>query len=176
MSKPSLRPGRRARRLLTTATALLVTGAGLALTATSASAWSFPSVCAGNSEKNVCLEGYTPGNHMVQVHVGIDVYMSRQDAEAILAQPGSAFSAAMIGDDPSYDNYLTYVDLTWEVAWDGGISAEFDRLIPASLLNEDNSWFDNRDEVYARVSLYDARSGTIRVFNTPDWSFYAESQ
>jgi hypothetical protein len=153
-----------------------VAGATLALTATSASAWSLPSVCAGDSEKTVCLEGYTPGNHMIQVHVGIDVYMSRQDAEAILAQAGSAFSAAMIGDDPSYDNFLTYVNLTWEAAWDGGLSAEFDQLIPASLLDEDSSWFDNRDEVYARVSLYDARSGTTRVFNTPDWSFYAESQ
>ena len=58
----------------------------------------------------------------------------------------------------------------------GGISAEFDALVPAALLDEDDSWFDNRDELFARVSLYDARSGSARVFDTPQWRIYAEAQ
>jgi hypothetical protein len=165
---------RRARRRLAAATSIVAAGTTLALTSTTASAWSLPSVCSGSSQHAVCLDGYAPGNHMIQVHVGIDVYMSRQDAEAILAAPGSAFSAAMIGDDPIFDNFLTWVDLTWEAASDGGLSAEFDELVPASLLDEDRG--PDADEVYARVSLYDARTRTTRVFNSPDWTFHAESQ
>ncbi len=174
MSNLPNRSGRAPRRLATAATALVAAGTTLALTSTTASAWSFPSVCTGNSQHAICLEGYAPGNHMIQVHVGIDVYMSRQDAERILAQTGSAFTAALMGDDPVYDNFLTWLDLTREFPSDVGLSAEFDELIPASLLNEDSGPFDT-DEVYARVSLWDARAGN-RVFNSANWNIHFESQ
>jgi hypothetical protein len=174
MSKHPIRSGRAVHRLATAATALVATATTLALTSATASAWSLPSVCTGNSQHAVCLEGYTPGNHMVQVHVGIDVYMSRQDAEAILAANGSAFTAALMGDDPVYDNFLTWVDLTWEAASDVGLSAEFDELIPASLLDEDRG--SDTDEVYARVSMWDTRSGKSRVFDSGRWNIHFESQ
>ena len=56
--------------------------------AQSASAWSLPQVCSGAAAANVCLSGYTDDPY-VQTHVGIDVWMSAQDAQAILAQPGN---------------------------------------------------------------------------------------
>ena len=68
---------------------------------------------------------------MIQIHVGIDVYMSRQDAEALIAQSGSAFSAAMWGDDEWYDNWQTNLNLTWEAAWDGGHLSRVRRAGPS---------------------------------------------
>jgi len=167
---------RRARRILTAAGAVLATGVTLAATNSPALAWSLPTVCSGQQAANACLSGYTPGNHMIQVHVGIDVYMSRQDADAILAQPGNAFSARMWGADPSFDDWLDApLTLTWEASWDGGISAEFDTLVPAWKLDEDDSFFDNKDDLFARVTLHDFRFGS-RSFDTGQWHIYADAQ
>jgi hypothetical protein len=164
------------RRTLIAAGAVLATGGILAVSAAPASAWSLPTVCSGAAAANACLSGFTPGNHMIQIHVGIDVHMSKQDADAILAQPGNAFSARMWGADPSFDDWLDApLTLTWEASWEGGISAEFDTLVPASKLDEDTSWFDSKDDLFARVTLNDLRSGA-RSFDTPQWHIYAESQ
>jgi hypothetical protein len=51
--------------------------------------------------------------------------------------------------------------------------------VPASWLDEDQSWCswpycNNRDEVFAEVSLYDQRSG-YSFFDSGDWSFYADA-
>ncbi len=168
---------RTARRTLIAAGAVLGTaGATLAVTSSQASAVSLPTVCTSGPGYAICLSGYTPGNHMIQIHVGIDVYMSRQDADNILAQWGDAFSARMWGADPSYDDWLDApLTLTWEASWDGGISAEFDTLVPASKLDEDDSWFDNKDDLFARVTLHDFRFGD-RNFNSGQWHIYADAQ
>lgn len=97
-----------------------------------------------------------------RVHFGIDVHMSRQDAEAILAG-GGGFSATLMGDDYWYDNALKIVPVTWQAAGDGSLSAEFDTDVPRSLLNED---WDGRDEVYGRIRLYDPRTRTTSTFTT----------
>jgi hypothetical protein len=179
MNTSSTRSGshrRRTRRTLTAASAIAASGALLAVSASSASAWSLPTVCSGAAAANACLSGYTPGNHMIQIHVGIDVHMSKQDADAILAQPGNAFSARMWGSDPTFDDWLDApLTLTWEASWDGGISAEFDTLVPAWKLDEDDSWLDNKDDLFARVTLRDLRSGN-RSFDTPQWHIYADAQ
>ena len=161
---------RKVGRLIRTAIgAFAITGGTLAVTAGSASAWSLPQACSGQPQANACLDGYTYDPY-VQVHVGIDVWMSHQDALAILAQPGNAFSAALYGDDGSAQ-FLVGLPLTWEAAGDANISAEFDMLVPRSQLNEDPGGWPrpNRDEVFARVSLYDARTGLTRTFETPRW-------
>jgi hypothetical protein len=164
------------RRALISAGAVLAAGSTLAFTASPASAWSLPTVCTSGTNYTICLSGYTPGNHMIQIHVGIDVHMSRQDADNILAQAGNAFSARMWGADPSYDDWLDApLTLSWEASWDGGISAEFDTLVPAWKLDEDDSWFDNKDDLFARVTLHDFRVGD-RNFNSGQWHIYADAQ
>src|ERR1043165_1295315 len=44
------------------------------------------------------LTQYTNGT--IGVHIGIDIAMSQQDAQAILDSPGEEFSATIFGDDP----------------------------------------------------------------------------
>jgi hypothetical protein len=151
--------------------ALIVAGSALMLSAPSASAWSLPQVCSGAAEANVCLEGYT-NDPYVQVHVGIDVWMSAQEAQAIIAQPGNAFSATLLGDDGASKQYLQTLPLSWEGAGASNISAEFDMAVQRSRLNEDGDgwWGCDRDEVFARVSLYDARDRSTRTFDSPHWS------
>jgi hypothetical protein len=170
---------RTVRRVVTAIGALAMASGTIALTAAPASAWSLPQLCTGAAEANTCLSGHTD-IHAVQVHVGIDVYMSRADAEALIAQPGNALSAAMYGDDGSTEQFLFDLTPTFESAGDTGIGAEFDMFVPASWLDEDSSWCDlpwcnNRDEVFARVTLTDARTGWSRTFDTQSWSINAQS-
>jgi hypothetical protein len=166
-----MRSSRWRRRGLGAVTALTITGGTLALTAGSAAAWSLPQKCSGAAEANVCLDGYT-NDPYVQVHVGIDVWMSAQDAEAILAQPGNAFSAALYGVDGTSRQLLQTLPLSAEFAGPSNLSAEFDMSVLRSRLNEDPGGWPrpNFDEVVARVSYYDARWGLTRTFETPHWS------
>ncbi|HYO17576.1 MAG TPA: hypothetical protein VES02_02775 [Dermatophilaceae bacterium] len=133
-----------------------------ALIAGSTSASADP-VCRQTNGSNICFSIEPIGNNDYAVHIGIDVTMSRQDAEAILAPPGDEFLAKLYGDDYWYDNFLKYVPLTWSAAWDGGLSAEFDGVVDGCVLDED---YGGGDEVYGRVFLYDHRSNTTRTFDT----------
>ena len=101
------------------------------------------------------------------VHIGIDVTMSRQDAQSIIDSPGEEFSAKVIADDPVYDNFLFWVPVTWSAAWDGGLSAEFDIVVDGSQMNEDDGFFEGYlDEVYSQIKLVDPRTGVTRSWNT----------
>jgi len=141
--------------------AVAVACGAVAVTATAASA---AQSCNGGVEYGSCIDITEIGTtDLHRVHLGIDVYMSRQDAQAIIDRPGEEFSATLMGDDPAYDNALINVPVTWSAAGDGGLSAEFDiNALQGYWLNED--W--GQDEVYARIRLWDPRSG-LRTFTTP---------
>jgi hypothetical protein len=116
---------------------------------------------------NTCLTITYQGNAVYDVHVGIDVYMSHQDAQDILNAPGEPFVAEIMGDDghgPLNDQVLFEVPIAtgWPAAGEGSLSAEFDKRVGQRALNED----DGRDEVYARVRLFDARTGQTRIFTS----------
>lgn len=159
-----------ARHVTGAVCALAVAGGALMLSAESVSAYSLPQVCSGAFDANVCLSGYT-NDPIVQVHVGVDVWMSAQDAQALQAQPGNALSAALYGDDGSTKQFLQALTITYEAAGSSSLSAEFDMAVQRSALNEDPGGWPrcNKDEVFARVSLYDARHG-VRTFDSPSWS------
>ena len=163
----------RGRPALLTVGALAAVGTALLLTAESASAWSLPQKCGGAAAANACLNGYTDDPY-VQVNVGIDVWMSAQEAQAYIAQPGTAFTAALYGaDGGSNVQYLQSLPLTYEVAGPmANLSAEFDMAVPRSRLNEDPDgwWGCDKDEVFARVWLYDSVHKTTQTFDTPYWS------
>ncbi|WP_433436849.1 hypothetical protein [Nonomuraea sp. CA-141351] len=129
--------------------------------------------CTGGTGYTICfsLDRQDDGN--IAVHLGIDVAMSRADAQAIIDHPGEEFSAKIFGDDPVYDNGLVSVPVTWSAAWDGGLSAEFDRLATFAQLNEDDGYFDGYvDELYGHIDLVDFRSGQTRGFNSAVISGY----
>ena len=71
-------------------------------------------------------------------------------AQDILAR-GGGFYTKVMGDDPSYDSVLFYLDRLSQDVAPSGLSAEFHTSrIPGAWLDEDG---DGRDEVYATVVL-----------------------
>lgn len=133
--------------------------------------------CKGDSNtgSNWCLDTFTePGDvpDFHNVHVGIDVHMSLQDAQSIIDAPGNPFVARIVGSDPLADNNLFSVPLTdIRATAEFGLSADFAKTRPDGVsrieLNEDSSIFDDRDEVFARIVLTDPRTGRPRTFDTP---------
>jgi hypothetical protein len=90
--------------------------------------------------------------------------MTQQDAQNIL-NGGGTITARMWGSDSIFDDNIQGVTLSWVSAWEGGLSAEFDRSIWGGYLDEDP---EGEDEVYAKVSLFDPRSGSTRNFTSPE--------
>jgi hypothetical protein len=106
------------------------------------------SACSSGSKHVICFSIIPAGGDQYDVHVGIDIKMSRSDAQAIIDQVGDPADAWAMGDDPVFDN------------------AEFNIRVPYAALDEDS---DGGDELYARVRLFDQRSGT-RTFKSPTLS------
>ncbi|MFI7132716.1 hypothetical protein ACIBQ1_44050 [Nonomuraea sp. NPDC050153] len=98
----------------------------------------------------------------INVHLGIDVAMSREEAQAIIDHPGEEFSAKVIGQDPAFDNSLVSVPVTWSTAGDNGLSAEFDMVATWSQLNEDDGYID---DLFGRIVLTKP-NGQKRTFNS----------
>lgn len=94
--------------------------------------------------------------------------MSVQDAQAIIDQPGDPFVVTMVGSDPLADNNLFNVPrYALDATAEDGLRGRFSQdQIPRSLLNEDNSIFDQMDEVFARIVLTDLRNNSTRTFKT----------
>jgi hypothetical protein len=101
-------------------------------------------------------------SHHYLVHVGIDVNMSRQDAQNII-DGGGTMTSRLWGSDPFQDDNLKGITRSWVAAGDGGLSAEFDRSISGAVLDEDP---EGGDEVFATVDLYVPVSGTTRQFRS----------
>jgi hypothetical protein len=159
MSQPNTpsRNSGRSRRVAAVAAIALGT---VALTATTAAA---QGACRSEPGSVNCFSIDYVGNGDYKVHVGIDVDMSRADAQTFIDHPGEEFSAKLYGDDPLWDNALKNLPVTWSAAWDGGLSAEFDVVVDRRVLDEDS---DGRDELFSRIRLWDPRTNTTRTFTT----------
>lgn len=121
------------------------------------------STCSSGDKHTICFSINKIGADLYAVHTGIDVKMSRADAEAIIAQPGNPFDDWAMGAD-WFDNAEFNIPLTWVRATDNGLSAEFDINVPYNALDEDP---DGGDELYARVRLFDQRTST-RTFKSKE--------
>ncbi|MGC7097345.1 hypothetical protein ACPZ19_21940 [Amycolatopsis lurida] len=149
---------------------LIVTAITLGtVTATATGASAALSVCrVVPNVSDTCLRVTYIGGHDYAVHVGIDVYMSQADAEAIVAGPGNAFlPAILVGDDPgtASDDDLAQLPLTGEVAGSDHLAAEFYAIVRDTVLNEDSSSGET-DELYARIRYVDPRDGLTHGFFT----------
>ncbi|WP_336215432.1 hypothetical protein [Nonomuraea sp. LPB2021202275-12-8] len=164
-SDPRSRVGRASRKL---AVVSALAAAALAIAAGPAMAEPNPQVkCTSASTHVICfsLDRLDDGN--VAAHLGIDIHMSRADAQAIIDAPGEELSAKVIGADPAFNNSLVSVPVTWSAAGDAGLSAEFDITVPFSVLNEDDGYFDGYiDELFGRIVLVDPRNGAKRTFTS----------
>ncbi|GAA0441651.1 hypothetical protein Acor_06250 [Acrocarpospora corrugata] len=156
----------RLRQALTVVSVAAVTAVALA---GPAAAEPSPQVkCKSGTGHVICfsLDRLDDGN--VAVHLGIDISMSRADAQAIIDHPGEELIAKIIGQDPAFDNTLMSVPVTWSTAGDAGLSAEFDRLATFAQLNEDDGYFDGYiDELFGRIQLTDPRTTQTRTFTSP---------
>lgn len=119
------------------------------------------STCSSGSKHVICFSITKVGSDAYDVHVGIDITMSRSDAQAIIDQPGDPIDAWAMGAD-WFDNAEFRIPLSWVAAGDGGLSAEMDIRVPYAALDEDS---DGGDELYARVRLFDQRTST-RTFRS----------
>jgi hypothetical protein len=96
------------------------------------------------------------------VSVAIDVQADQQWALAVLEPEGSAFSAELVGDDPVLDTVLAQIPLQWEAAGDGVLRAELSGVFPR--IGPRRGPRTAEDELFARVELHDATTGTTRTF------------
>jgi hypothetical protein len=176
----------RRRRLAPALTALAIGAGTIALTDTPASAYSLPEVCTGEATTaTICLNGYTDtSRHEVHIRVDIDVHMTREEAQS-LVNAGFSLTATMYGDDgPNVIQVLpdsAVTKVTPDIVSDGGLSAVFERSVPASSLDEDQRWWAcfwpscDLDEVFARVELYNPFVGGYRRYDSGRWIFYADA-
>jgi hypothetical protein len=154
------------RRFLRAAAVTAVGASALVLAAAPSQA---AQKCTGRGDANVCLAIDRLSNGEYAVHLGIDWHISRLDAESIILG-GGPITAEMLGDDAFSDDHLFPVFLTDVGASDAfGLSIDFDRVVPAFFLDEDNVPFDRTDEVFGRISITDRRTSSTRTFDTPEF-------
>jgi hypothetical protein len=111
--------------------------------------------CTGGRAANVCIDIVPVFNGQdYRIHIGIDAHMSLQQAEAYVAQ-GRPFTVTMMGSDPVDDDTLFTVPMTAiGASAESGLGADFDVTVATFSLDEDDSIFDDVDEVYARIELH----------------------
>ncbi|MDP9866794.1 MULTISPECIES: hypothetical protein [Streptosporangium] len=156
----------RTRRLLRVLGAVMVPAVAIVALAVPASA---DQQCRSFSSGVVCLTINRLSDGQYAVDLGIDVHMSRQDAQAIIDAPGDPFTAKVVGADTFFDNDLFGVPMVGIGATDeSGLSADFHRVVLPSSLNEDDSPGDRVDEVFGRIRFVDPRTNLGRTFDTPE--------
>ena len=140
----------------------VITLAALGVMTVTSGAAEAKSTCSTGTNHTICFS-ITKVGELYDVHVGIDVRMSRGDAQNIIDQPGDAFDSWAMGAD-WFDNAEFKIPLSWVRAGDNGLSAEFDIRVPYNALDEDP---DGGDELYARTRLFDTRTST-RTFKSKE--------
>jgi hypothetical protein len=109
----------------------------------------------------------TSGPAMYDVRVFAVVPMDRIDAEGYLWN-GARIEIRIYGDDPGSDSVIfggyLYTRGNGLVATDFGVVLDlYWQESPGSWLNEDDSWGNWTDEIYARATWVDADGGTLRT-------------
>ncbi|MGD9754712.1 MAG: hypothetical protein AB7W59_27290 [Acidimicrobiia bacterium] len=133
--------------------------AGLAVSTALVGALAQPAAAYGGCESDgtvvVCVTINSAGTGAYDVHIGLDVRMSQAEAQAIIDEHGNESAVAvMFGRDYFTSENLFDVEATWVAAGPNGFSAELDRRVLQSQLNEDDDFWDRRDEVQAYVGGY----------------------
>jgi hypothetical protein len=113
--------------------------------------------CIGTAASTVCLALTQIDADHYEVHIGLDVVMSIQDAQKIIDAPGDPLSAEMLQSRES----LFVVPLTDVEASEPGLVAGFDVDVTRSQLG-----IPGRG-VHGRIKLADPVTHTTRIFETP---------
>ena len=138
-------------RLLAAMAVMLGVLVASALPASAASARS----CRRGSDHVVCFSVTQSGSRTYVVHIGIDVTMSREDAQARIDAGGIyVVHSLVVGADLVEDDSLFYMTTSWAEAGDGGLAAELELRVDQAKVNEDDDPWDRYDELYALVGVY----------------------
>lgn len=158
------------RRAMSAVGALLLVGSVVALTEAAALMEVPGPACNYPWGSNTCLSITRLGNGIWGVLVGIDVHMSRQQAQAILNAGGELFVAVIMANDhpnPANDTTgLFEVPRIQMGVWDGGLYASFYLEVGSSFLDEDRGQHNQIDEVCARVWLHNNLGGGPVIFHS----------
>ena len=159
------RAWRRGRRLVQ----VLIAAVGvLGVVGSTAGPASAAQTCNSTGGSVVCLAVDGVGGGQFKVHVGIEVQMSRAEAQEYIDDPGDPFVVTIVADDgivscPVFCGtvvpVLFRVPLTQLGAGDSSLGADFDITVPASALNEDPP--GQEDEIRAFVELWDRDTNTL---------------
>lgn len=109
----------------------------------------------------------TSGPAMYDMRVFVVVPMNRLDAEGYLWN-GALIEVRVYGDDPGRDVVIhgpnLYRRTNGLVATDFGVVLDlYWQEPPGSWMNEDDSWGNRGDEIYARATWVDADGGTLQT-------------
>ncbi len=99
------------------------------------------------------VEWFAPRTY--KVHVGVDYHLSPEAAQDLLDRYGTGAINVMVDSDDGDMNF--FPSQTWIAATADGLSAEWDENVQQSLLNEDDNWWDRRDEIEATVGVAEHR-------------------
>lgn len=99
-----------------------------------------------------------------EVHVSGTAAMSQADAQRFINYPGDEVEVTVYGADPARNDRLNgpVTPKSYAIV-PGGLQFVWYGCMPNSTLNED--W--GRDEIFAKVTLYDFRDGSVTNRNTP---------
>ena len=110
----------------------------------------------------------TSGPAMNDMRIFVVVPMNRIDAEGYLWN-NARIEIRIYGDDPGSNDRVIYgPNLYWRinglVATDYGVVLDlYWQEPPGSWMNEDDSWGNRGDEIYARATWVDGDGGTIQT-------------
>jgi len=127
-----------------------------------------PAAPAGASAAKLSVNRYLPGTYTVSVD---GVFTMTQGQAQGLINNGYRIEYRLWGDDTDFDDLL--LGPIFLTRPPGGLSAtplglEFHRFghLRGSQLNEDDSFFDRHDELYAVVTLKNSTGTAVRAFGT----------
>jgi hypothetical protein len=120
----------------------------------------------GSMSARLSINPFISGSYNVAVD-GL-IPMTKAEAQQMI-NSGNAVVYSLWGADPSSDDYLGGEFRTnSQFATTQGLEFHAWATWTAHQLDEDDSYFDNRDEIYSSVRLSSSRGGTIRSVNTAE--------
>ena len=124
----------------------------------------------GNPSARLSINPYISGYYTVAVD-GL-IPMTKTEAQQMLSS-GDAVVYSLWGADPASDDHLGgEFHVNVQSATAQGLEFHAYATWTAHQLDEDNSFYDNHDEIYASVRLSSSRGGTIRSANTAEVGGY----
>jgi len=118
-----------------------------------------PSVSIGAMSESLSVTRNVGSYYTVQVR-GV-VSMTQAGAQQLISS-GYRVNWDLYGSDPISDDYLFGPDPAGVTATSQGLAFTGVRVVQGSLLDEDDSWFDDHDELISHANLVNSSGATVK--------------